>query len=127
MVKRRCCLERDQFHGFISVKVLKFNTPPGGSKNCPEAEGGSVRGQISLSRPVSFFMRKPRLCPIRDQLSPVQSNRLLGHCFLKLVPLSRSWSGKWWARFSLVDHQGRVSHVDVTAPGESDRGPGHGG
>ncbi|KAF2551773.1 hypothetical protein F2Q68_00037531 [Brassica cretica] len=51
---------------------------------------------------------------------------LAGHCFLKLVPLSRSWSGKWWARFSLVDHQGRVSHVDVTAPGESDRGPGHG-
>ncbi|KAF2551772.1 hypothetical protein F2Q68_00037530 [Brassica cretica] len=49
-----------------------------------------------------------------------------GHCFLKLVPLSRLWSGKWWARFSLVDHQGRVSHVDVTAPGESDRGPGHG-
>ncbi|KAF3540138.1 hypothetical protein F2Q69_00020344 [Brassica cretica] len=48
------------------------------------------------------------------------------HCFLKLVPLSRSWSGKWWARFSLVDHQGRVSHVDVTAPGESDRGLGHG-
>ncbi|KAF3598554.1 hypothetical protein F2Q69_00035373 [Brassica cretica] len=25
-----------------------------------------------------------------------------------------------------LDHQGRVSHVDVTAPGESDRGPGHG-
>ncbi|KAF3589989.1 hypothetical protein F2Q69_00029047 [Brassica cretica] len=95
MVKRRCCLERDQFHGFRSVKVLKFNTPPGGSKNCPEAGGGSVRGQIS-------------------------------HCFLKLVPLSQSWSGKWWARFSLVDHQGQVSHVDVTAPGESDRGPGHG-
>ncbi|KAF2560776.1 hypothetical protein F2Q70_00015770 [Brassica cretica] len=57
---------------------------------------------------------------------PVSSGVSSGHWFLKLVPLSRSWSGKWWARFSLVDHQGRVSHVDVTAPGESDRGPGHG-
>ncbi|KAF3534075.1 hypothetical protein DY000_02039646 [Brassica cretica] len=25
-----------------------------------------------------------------------------------------------------LDHQDRVSHVDVTAPGESNRGPGHG-
>ncbi|KAF2551771.1 hypothetical protein F2Q68_00037533 [Brassica cretica] len=56
--------------------ILKFDSPPGGSKNSPEAEGGSVRVQISLSRPVSFFMMKPRLCPIRDQLSPVQSSRL---------------------------------------------------
>ncbi|KAF2551766.1 hypothetical protein F2Q68_00037536 [Brassica cretica] len=31
-----------EFHGFRSVKVLKFDTPPGGSKKCPEAEGGSV-------------------------------------------------------------------------------------
>ncbi|WZZ52731.1 hypothetical protein YC2023_052838 [Brassica napus] len=68
----------DQFHGFRSVKVLKFDTPPEGSKNYPEVEGGSVRVQISLSRPVSFFMMKPRLCLIRDQLSPVQSSRLLG-------------------------------------------------
>ncbi|KAF2530799.1 hypothetical protein F2Q70_00029797 [Brassica cretica] len=25
-----------------------------------------------------------------------------------------------------IYHQGRVSHMDVAAPGESDRGPGHG-
>ncbi|KAF3557545.1 hypothetical protein F2Q69_00013738 [Brassica cretica] len=114
MVKRRCCPERDQSHGLRSVKVLKFDTPPGSPKNCPEAKEDSVRVQISPSKPVSFFMIKPRFFPSR------------GHLFLKLVPLSRPRSGKWWARFSLVDHQGRVSHVDVTAPGESDRGPGHG-
>ncbi|KAF3552599.1 hypothetical protein DY000_02006913 [Brassica cretica] len=51
---------------------------------------------------------------------------LASHCFLKLKPLSQSWSRKWWARFSLVDHQGQVSHVDMTTPGESGRGPGHG-
>ncbi|KAL0667698.1 hypothetical protein Bca4012_030402 [Brassica carinata] len=38
MVKRRCCQERDQSHGFRSVKVLKFDTPPGSPKNCPEAK-----------------------------------------------------------------------------------------
>ncbi|KAF3514294.1 hypothetical protein F2Q69_00002442 [Brassica cretica] len=44
---------------FESVEVL-LDTPPGSPKNCPEAKGGSVRVQISLSRPVSFFMVKPR-------------------------------------------------------------------
>ncbi|KAG2277064.1 hypothetical protein Bca52824_059619 [Brassica carinata] len=44
----------------------------------PEAKGGSVRVQISLSRPVSFFMVKPRFCPSRDQISPVQSSHPLG-------------------------------------------------
>ncbi|KAF2566981.1 hypothetical protein F2Q68_00025101 [Brassica cretica] len=77
MVKRRCCQERDQSHGFRSVKVLKFDTPPGSPKNCPEAKEDSVRVQISPSRPVSFFMIKPRFCPSRDQLSPVQSSRPL--------------------------------------------------
>ncbi|KAF3608954.1 hypothetical protein DY000_02047956 [Brassica cretica] len=74
-----------------------------------------------------------RFCSSPDQSieaffsdQPAESRLEHCHCFLKLVPLSRSWSGKWLARFSLVDHQGRVSHVDVTAPGESDRGPGHG-
>ncbi|WZZ15062.1 hypothetical protein YC2023_108151 [Brassica napus] len=50
----------------------------GSPKNCPEARGGSVRVQISLSRPVNFFMVKPRLCPRQDQFSPVHSRRLLG-------------------------------------------------
>ncbi|KAF3587488.1 hypothetical protein F2Q69_00031380 [Brassica cretica] len=51
----------------------------GKSKNCPEAKGGSVKVQISLSRPVSFFMVKPRFCPSQDQSSPVQSSRPWGH------------------------------------------------
>ncbi|WZZ15418.1 hypothetical protein YC2023_108507 [Brassica napus] len=50
----------------------------GKSKNCPEARGGSVRVQISLSRPVSFFMVKPRFCPNQDHSSPVQSSRPWG-------------------------------------------------
>ncbi|KAF3531429.1 hypothetical protein DY000_02039520 [Brassica cretica] len=70
--------KRDQFDGFRSVKVLKFDTPPESPKNCPEAIEDSVRLQISPSRPVSFFMIKPRFCPSRDQLSPVQSSRPLG-------------------------------------------------
>ncbi|KAF3508451.1 hypothetical protein F2Q69_00005928 [Brassica cretica] len=61
----------------LSVEVL-LDTPPGSPKNCPEARGGSVRVQISLSRPVSFFMVKPRLCPRQDQSSPFQSRRPLG-------------------------------------------------
>ncbi|KAF3584502.1 hypothetical protein F2Q69_00027427 [Brassica cretica] len=43
-----------------------------------EAKGGFVQVKISLSRPVSFFMVKPRFCPSRDQSSPVQSSRPLG-------------------------------------------------
>ncbi|WZZ27247.1 hypothetical protein YC2023_010648 [Brassica napus] len=62
MIKWRCCPELVQFYGFRSVEVL-LDTPPGSPKNCPEAKGGSVRVQISLSRPVSFFLVKPRLCP----------------------------------------------------------------
>ncbi|KAL0689333.1 hypothetical protein Bca4012_089011 [Brassica carinata] len=78
MIKWRCCPDLVQFHGFRSVEVLKFDTPPGSPKNCPEAKGGSVRIQISPYRPVSFFMVKPRFFPSRDQSSPVQSSRPLG-------------------------------------------------
>ncbi|WZZ50843.1 hypothetical protein YC2023_050952 [Brassica napus] len=74
MIKWRCCPELVQFYGFRSVEVL-LDTPPESPKNCPEAKGSSVRVQISLSRPVSFFMVKPRFCPSRDQFSPVQSRR----------------------------------------------------
>ncbi|CAG7863433.1 unnamed protein product [Brassica rapa] len=80
MVKWRCCPELVQNHGFRSVEVL-LDTPPGSPKNCPEARGGSVQVQIRLSRPVSFFVVKPRLCPRQDQFnqsSPVQSRRPLG-------------------------------------------------
>ncbi|KAF3549207.1 hypothetical protein DY000_02005661 [Brassica cretica] len=66
-----------EVHGFRSVEV-SLDTPPRGPKNCPEAKEGSVRVQISQSRPVSFFMMKPRLCPSRDQFSSVQSTRPLG-------------------------------------------------
>ncbi|KAL0667852.1 hypothetical protein Bca4012_030556 [Brassica carinata] len=77
MIKWRCCPELVQFYGFRSVEVL-LDTPPGSPKNCPEAKGGSVRIQISLPRPVSFFMVKPRLCPRKDQSSPLHSSRPLG-------------------------------------------------
>ncbi|KAG5373775.1 hypothetical protein IGI04_042900 [Brassica rapa subsp. trilocularis] len=77
MVKWRCLPELVQFHGFRSVEVM-LDTPPRSPKNCPESRGGSVRVQISLSRPVSFFMVKPRLCPRQDQSSPVKSSRPLG-------------------------------------------------
>ncbi|WZY86804.1 hypothetical protein YC2023_033188 [Brassica napus] len=77
IVKWRCCPELVQIHGFRSVEVL-LNTPPRSPKNCPEAKGGSVRVQISLSRPDSVFMVKPRLCPRQDQSSPLQLCRQLG-------------------------------------------------
>ncbi|KAF3512871.1 hypothetical protein F2Q69_00005802 [Brassica cretica] len=60
MINKRCCPELVQFYRFRSVEVL-LDTPPGSPKNCQEARGGSVRVQISLSRPVSFFMLKPRI------------------------------------------------------------------
>ncbi|KAF3590728.1 hypothetical protein DY000_02025159 [Brassica cretica] len=73
MIKWKCCPELVQVHGFRSVEVM-LDTPLGSPKNCPGAKGGSVRVQISLSRPVSFFMVKPRFFPSRDQSSPVQSS-----------------------------------------------------
>ncbi|KAF3561706.1 hypothetical protein DY000_02015701 [Brassica cretica] len=75
MIKCRCCPDLVQFHGFRTVEVL-HDTPPGSPKNCPGAKGGSV--QINPSRPVSFYMVKPRFCPSRDQSSSVQSSRPLG-------------------------------------------------
>ncbi|KAF3490019.1 hypothetical protein F2Q69_00052387 [Brassica cretica] len=72
MIKWRCCLEIVQFYGFRSVEVL-LDTPLGSLKNCPGAKGGSI--QISLSRPVSFFMVNPRFCLSPVQSSPVQSRR----------------------------------------------------
>ena len=74
----RCFPRLVQFHGFISVEVLKLDTRPGRPTNCPEAKGGSVRVQISRSRPVSFYMVKLSFCPSRDQSSSVKSSRPLG-------------------------------------------------
>ncbi|KAG5388035.1 hypothetical protein IGI04_029576 [Brassica rapa subsp. trilocularis] len=74
-IKWRCCPRLVLIHEFRSVEVL-LDTPPGCPKNCPAAKGDSV--QISLSRRVSFFMMKPRLCPSQDQSSPVQSSRPWG-------------------------------------------------
>ncbi|KAG5373710.1 hypothetical protein IGI04_042974, partial [Brassica rapa subsp. trilocularis] len=93
-----------------SVEVL-LDTLPGSPKNCPEARGGSVRVQISLSRPVNFFMVKPRLCPRQYQSIPVQSRRPLGfgqvfsdqpaasrleHCELVPVIFKDSFSAGGW-------------------------------
>ncbi|KAF2541592.1 hypothetical protein F2Q68_00030185 [Brassica cretica] len=75
-----------QFYGFRSVKVL-LDTPPGSPKNCPEARGGSVRVQISLSRPISFFMVKPRFCPSRDQT--VQSIQVVPWVLAKSSPINQ--------------------------------------
>ncbi|KAF2554146.1 hypothetical protein F2Q68_00033599 [Brassica cretica] len=61
----------------VPLEVL-LDAPPGSLENCPEARGGSVRVQISLSRPISFYMVKPRLCPSQDQSSPFQSSHPLG-------------------------------------------------
>ncbi|KAF2551880.1 hypothetical protein F2Q68_00033610 [Brassica cretica] len=77
MIKWRCRPELVQFHRFRSVNVL-LDIPPRRPKNCPEARGGYIRVQISLSRPVSVHMVKQRFCPSRYQSSPVQSSRPLG-------------------------------------------------
>ncbi|KAG5397416.1 hypothetical protein IGI04_019230 [Brassica rapa subsp. trilocularis] len=92
-----------------SVEVL-LDTPPGCPKNCPAAKGDSV--QISLSRRVSFFMMKPRLCPSQDQSSPVQSSRPWGfgqvlsdqpaasrleHCELVPIIFKDSFSAGGWS------------------------------
>ncbi|KAF2613820.1 hypothetical protein F2Q70_00008977 [Brassica cretica] len=50
------------------------STHPHLSKLTPRE--GSV--QMNSSRPVSFYMVKPRFCPSRDQSSPVQSRHPLG-------------------------------------------------
>ncbi|WZZ70219.1 hypothetical protein YC2023_081589 [Brassica napus] len=125
-IKWRCCLELVQFYGFRSVEVL-LDTPPGSPKNCPEAKGGSVRVQISLSRPVSFFMVKPRFCPSRDQISPVQSSRplcfgqvlsdqpaasRLEHC--ELACLSSTWN---LGKIEDLGHIGRSPGCDVDTTG----------
>ncbi|WZZ81632.1 hypothetical protein YC2023_102204 [Brassica napus] len=82
-IKWRCHPKLVQIHEFISVEVL-LDTPPGSPKNCPEAKGGSIRVQISLSRPVSFFMVKPR--SVEVEISSVQSSQDVPWCFLGLVP-----------------------------------------
>ncbi|WZZ66401.1 hypothetical protein YC2023_077771 [Brassica napus] len=91
MIKWRCYPELVRVHGFRSVEVL-LDTPPGSPKNCPGAKRGSVRVQISPSRPVSVFMIKPRVCPSRDQFSTVQSSRPLGE---PLALDCLGWDSEW--------------------------------
>ncbi|WZZ59052.1 hypothetical protein YC2023_059159 [Brassica napus] len=91
MIKWRYCTELVQIHGFRSVEVL-LDTLPGSPKNCPEAKGGSVRVQISLSRPVSFYMVKPRLCPSQDQSS--QSSQVVHWVLAKSSPINQLLIGK---------------------------------
>ncbi|KAL0815741.1 hypothetical protein Bca101_072185 [Brassica carinata] len=88
MIKWRCCPELVQFYGFISVEVL-LDTPPGSPKNCLEAKGGSVRVKISLSRPVSFFMVKPRFFPSQDQSNPVHSIQVVPWVLAKSSPINQ--------------------------------------
>ncbi|KAF2554139.1 hypothetical protein F2Q68_00033596 [Brassica cretica] len=75
MIKWRCCPELVQFHGLRSVEVL-LDTPPESPKNCPEAKGGSVRVQISPSRPVSVYMVSRG--SVQVEIIAVQSSRPLG-------------------------------------------------
>ncbi|WZZ15255.1 hypothetical protein YC2023_108344 [Brassica napus] len=113
----------------------------GSPKNCPEARGGSVRVQISLSRPVNFFMVKPRLCPRQDQSIPVQSRRPLGcgqvfsdqpaasrleHCELgdRILPIERRNTKSPGPRFPLLEArswQEAKSNLVTVALGKDDR------
>ncbi|CAG7863437.1 unnamed protein product [Brassica rapa] len=112
-IKWRCFPRLVQFHGFRSVEVL-LDTPPKCPKNCPAAKGDSV--QISLSRRVSFFMMKPRLCPSQDQSSPVQSRRPLGFGQV----LSDQPAASRLEHCELVTHPTPLSFLQV-ALGKDDR------
>ncbi|KAF3528353.1 hypothetical protein DY000_02039476 [Brassica cretica] len=89
MIKWKCCQELVQAHGFRSVKVM-LDTPPGSPKKCPGAKGGYVRVQICPSRPVRFFMVKPRIeCLVRIwNFSLGLGSRLSLCCVLTLSPKS---------------------------------------
>ncbi|KAF2590021.1 hypothetical protein F2Q70_00039919 [Brassica cretica] len=86
MIKRKCCPELVQVYGLGSVEVL-LDTPPGSPKNCPEAKGDSVRVQISLSRPVSFFMVKQR--SVEVEISSVQSSQDVPWVLAKSSPINQ--------------------------------------
>ncbi|KAF2553081.1 hypothetical protein F2Q68_00036697 [Brassica cretica] len=89
IIKWRCCPELVLFHGFRSVEV-PLDTPPGSPKNCPGAKGDSVK--ISLSRPVSVFMVKPRLCPRKDQ--SIHSSHVVNWVLAKSSPINQLLIGK---------------------------------
>ncbi|KAF3595893.1 hypothetical protein DY000_02024058 [Brassica cretica] len=125
MIKWRCFPELAQIHGFRSVEVL-LDTPPGSPKNCPEAKGGSVRVQISPSRPVSVYMVKAMFCPSRDQSSPLQSGFWQG-----LPDQPAAYRGPGWFggvtvgvricvildRPEVILKRGRVIHLDIQRGG----------
>ncbi|WZZ31206.1 hypothetical protein YC2023_014607 [Brassica napus] len=114
MIKWRFRLELVQIHGFRSVEDL-LDTPPGSPKNCPEARGGSVRVQISLSRPISFFMVKPRFCPSQDQFSPVHSSRPLG--FGQVLSDQPAASRLEHCELGIFGHIGRSHGCDIDTTG----------
>ncbi|KAF2579009.1 hypothetical protein F2Q68_00004513 [Brassica cretica] len=110
-----------------SVEVL-LDTPPGSPKNCPEARGGSVRVQISLSRPVSFFMVKPSCLSAKNTVS---YDQLIADLFSCMFPLLGSWimaggrlanaeclddiAKSWIIRYSGISLYGRgVNFVTLT-------------
>ncbi|KAF2545473.1 hypothetical protein F2Q70_00023139 [Brassica cretica] len=98
-----------------SVEVL-LDTPPGSPKNCPEAKEGSVRVQITPSRPVSFFMVKPRFYPSRDQSSQVQSSHPMG--FGQVLSDQPAVSRLKYCELGIFGHMGRSPgcDVDTTSP-----------
>ncbi|WZZ01312.1 hypothetical protein YC2023_073640 [Brassica napus] len=73
----------------VPLEVL-LDAPPESPKNCPEAKGGSVRVQISLAKPVSFYMVKPRLCPSQDQSNQVVPWVLASYVQVKISPVKSS-------------------------------------
>ncbi|KAF3496113.1 hypothetical protein DY000_02054779 [Brassica cretica] len=78
-------------HVLRSVEVL-LDTLPRSPKNCPEAKGGSVRVQISLLRPVSFLLVKPRSFQI--ETSSVQSSQVVPWVLSKSSPINQLLIGK---------------------------------
>ncbi|KAF2614310.1 hypothetical protein F2Q70_00011375 [Brassica cretica] len=58
MIKRKCCPELVQIHGFRSVEVL-LDTPPGSLKNSPEAKEAEVlsKSRSVQSTPVKSLIR----------------------------------------------------------------------
>ncbi|KAF3569547.1 hypothetical protein DY000_02014349 [Brassica cretica] len=83
-------------------------------KNCPGAKGRSV--QISLSRPIRFFMVKPRFCPSQDQSIPVQSRRSSWGGFVPVIFKDSVVAGgrTIWGIFG---HIGRSPSCDVGTTG----------
>ncbi|KAF2617604.1 hypothetical protein F2Q68_00040199 [Brassica cretica] len=111
----RVLISPDQFIQDIEVGFLGFNI------TVPRRKfGGDKRGLVNIRNqrvePHRLITPDQSRCQFVDpRLETMSGLRVAGR-----GPESGGLGLTW------LDHQGRVSHVDVTAPGESDRGPGHG-